>query len=305
MLDLGWTEILMIGVIAVVVIGPKDLPKAMHAMAQWMRKLRGMARDFQGQVDDMVKGTELEEVKKAAQGLNRYSVKRQISNVVDPKGQMKKALEETRRAANERSDTSSAGMATPPDAGDAVAEASIGGGVGGARRPSIEDAEPTPADDEAAVAAMRGDPPAEAAQAEQAPKRKPARRSAAASGAAAKTSGTGKAAATRSSTRASAAKPRRKPATVAAEPEADGAAPMKAEGTKPTRPAKGANGATPPAEEAALPADDVADGDPAAPESGAGSTPAGGKRRTRKPAPARRKAAGDNAPSDAAAAQGE
>ena len=102
MLDFGWTELLMIGVVAVVVIGPKDLPKAMSSLADWVRKLRGLARDFQGQVDDMVKGTELEDVKKAAQGLNKYNVKRQISSVVDPKGQMKKALEETRSAANAR-----------------------------------------------------------------------------------------------------------------------------------------------------------------------------------------------------------
>lgn len=184
MLDLGWTEILMIGIVAVVIIGPKDLPKAMHSVAEWMRKLRGMARDFQGQVDDMVKGTELEEVKKAAQGLNRYNIKRQISNVVDPKGQMKKALAETRQAVNQRvdvdassggdttgggeagsgEDTSSSGMTTPSLAGNAVAEASIGGGVGMASKlPSIEVAEPTPADDANAVAAMRGDPPAEPA----------------------------------------------------------------------------------------------------------------------------------------------
>lgn len=129
MLDFGWTELLLIAVVAVVVIGPKDLPKAMAGLADWIRKLRSMASDFQGQVDDMVKGTELEDVRKAAQGLNRYNVKRQLTNTIDPKGQMKKALEETRQAVNARVDaptpsatslaSSSEMTEAPPYAGDA------------------------------------------------------------------------------------------------------------------------------------------------------------------------------------------
>lgn len=129
MLDFGWTELLLIAVVAVVVIGPKDLPKAMAGLADWIRKLRSMASDFQGQVDDMVKGTELEDVRKAAQGLNRYNVKRQLTNTIDPKGQMKKALEETRQAVNARVDAPSPSATTiasssemteaPPPAGDA------------------------------------------------------------------------------------------------------------------------------------------------------------------------------------------
>ena len=154
MLDFGWTELLMIGVVAVVIIGPKDLPKAMSGLADWVRKLRGLARDFQGQVDDMVKGTELEDVKKAAQGLNRYNVKRQISNVVDPKGQMRKALDETRNAANARLKETRqiAADATAADTGKAA------GALGDSATPSIGGGESGSAlaDDPVAVSTMGG-----------------------------------------------------------------------------------------------------------------------------------------------------
>jgi sec-independent protein translocase protein TatB len=130
MFDIGWTEIMLIGVVAVVVIGPKDLPKAMADLAGWVKKLRGLATDFRGQVNDMVKGTELEEVTKAAKGLNRYNVQRQLTSTIDPQGQIKKALEETRQAANARPEAaavptiaSSSGMveAGSADSGAALA----------------------------------------------------------------------------------------------------------------------------------------------------------------------------------------
>ena len=148
MLDFGWTELLLIAIVAVVVIGPKDLPKAMAGLADWIRKLRGMASDFQGQVDDMVKGTELEDVKKAAQGLNRYNVKRQLTNAIDPKGQMKKALDETRQAVNARVDVPAPTLASSADMVEATTDVAVPG------------AEPGPAmiANQPAVRAIGGDP---------------------------------------------------------------------------------------------------------------------------------------------------
>lgn len=152
MLDIGWTELIMIAVIAVVVIGPKDLPKAMADLAGWVKKLRGLATDFRGQVNDMVKGTELEEVAKAAKGLNRYNVTRQLTNTVDPQGQIKKALEETRQAANAR-----------PAAAAAAATAASSSGLVEAAEPAA-DAGPAPesgavvAANPTAVRAMSGEP---------------------------------------------------------------------------------------------------------------------------------------------------
>ena len=47
MFDISWTEFLLIGIVALIVIGPKELPTVMRTMGQWTRKVRSMAADFQ------------------------------------------------------------------------------------------------------------------------------------------------------------------------------------------------------------------------------------------------------------------
>lgn len=51
MFDIGWTELLIIGVVALIVVGPKDLPKMFRTLGQFMGKARGMAREFQRAMD--------------------------------------------------------------------------------------------------------------------------------------------------------------------------------------------------------------------------------------------------------------
>ena len=66
MLDIGWTEMLVIAAVAIVVIGPKDLPRALRTAGQFIGKARGMARDFQRHVDDMVRESELDDLRQKA-----------------------------------------------------------------------------------------------------------------------------------------------------------------------------------------------------------------------------------------------
>ena len=55
MLDIGWSELLLIGVVALIVVGPKDLPRMFHALGRFTAKARGMAREFQRAMDDAAK----------------------------------------------------------------------------------------------------------------------------------------------------------------------------------------------------------------------------------------------------------
>lgn len=64
MFDIGLPEMLVIGVLALIVVGPKDLPKTIKMVTTWIRKARMMARDFQSGVDEMVRESELGDVKK-------------------------------------------------------------------------------------------------------------------------------------------------------------------------------------------------------------------------------------------------
>jgi sec-independent protein translocase protein TatB len=60
----GYSELFVLGLIAVLVIGPKDLPKVMRMIGQTSRKLKGMAREFQGHVDQAMRDTGMDEIKK-------------------------------------------------------------------------------------------------------------------------------------------------------------------------------------------------------------------------------------------------
>ena len=67
MLDIGWTEMLLIGAIAVVVVGPRDLPKMLTAVGRWVRKARSAVRELQTGIEDMARESELDEVKRTVE----------------------------------------------------------------------------------------------------------------------------------------------------------------------------------------------------------------------------------------------
>jgi sec-independent protein translocase protein TatB len=64
MFDIGWSELLLIGIVTLIVIGPKELPSALRTMGQWMTKVRRMANEFQNQFQDAIREAELAELKK-------------------------------------------------------------------------------------------------------------------------------------------------------------------------------------------------------------------------------------------------
>ena len=71
MFDIGSTELLLIVIVAVVVIGPKDLPRALYKVGQILGKARGMARHFRTGIDAMVREAELEDLEKKWAEQNR------------------------------------------------------------------------------------------------------------------------------------------------------------------------------------------------------------------------------------------
>jgi sec-independent protein translocase protein TatB len=69
MFDIGWGELVVIGVVALIVIGPKELPGLLRTLGQGMAKLRAMASDFQHQFNDAMREAELEDLRKEAEKL--------------------------------------------------------------------------------------------------------------------------------------------------------------------------------------------------------------------------------------------
>jgi sec-independent protein translocase protein TatB len=64
MLDIAPTELLLVAIVALLVIGPKDLPRVMRHVGRWVGRARGMARHFRSGFDTMVREAELEEMEK-------------------------------------------------------------------------------------------------------------------------------------------------------------------------------------------------------------------------------------------------
>ena len=64
MFDIAPTELVIVALVALVVIGPKDLPKVMRTVGHWVGRARGMARHFRSGIDTMIRESELEEMEK-------------------------------------------------------------------------------------------------------------------------------------------------------------------------------------------------------------------------------------------------
>jgi sec-independent protein translocase protein TatB len=93
MFDIGWSEMLVILVVALVVIGPRDLPKVARQVGRWTGKARAMAREFQRSFDDMAREAELEEIKAGLQKMNPASLESTIRDTVDPDRKLEQALD--------------------------------------------------------------------------------------------------------------------------------------------------------------------------------------------------------------------
>jgi len=119
MFDFSWSELLVIALVALVVIGPKDLPRVLRAAGKWAAKARTVAREFQSSIDQMIRESELEEVRKEVEKVAATDIGHEIEQSVDPKGELSGSLRppELPDASNNHADASET---SGPDGGDAV-----------------------------------------------------------------------------------------------------------------------------------------------------------------------------------------
>ncbi len=93
MFDIGWQELFIVAVLALLVIGPKDLPRALRTMGKWVRKARVMARDFQGGLDDVMREAELDGVKDQLVSASGLDIGKEIENTIDPTGDISRDMD--------------------------------------------------------------------------------------------------------------------------------------------------------------------------------------------------------------------
>ena len=92
MFDFAWSELALIGIVAMVLIGPKDMPVAIKAVKDMIRKARAMAAEFQTHVDEMVRDADLKDVRDSFNEIRNFDIKGQLEKVVDGDGKIRDAF---------------------------------------------------------------------------------------------------------------------------------------------------------------------------------------------------------------------
>jgi len=94
MFDFAWSEMLVVGVVALVVIGPKDLPQALRAAGRMVGKARGIANEFRQHWEDAMREAELDELRRKAEALTGVGdLKSAVQSVLDPKDEIAAAMQ--------------------------------------------------------------------------------------------------------------------------------------------------------------------------------------------------------------------
>src|SRR3954447_19457180 len=92
MFDFAWSEIALIAVVALIAIGPKDMPVAMRAVSGWIKKARRMAAEFQTHVDEMMREADLSEVRSSINAIRDFDFRNEIEKTIDADGSIRSAF---------------------------------------------------------------------------------------------------------------------------------------------------------------------------------------------------------------------
>ena len=94
MFDFAWSEIALVGVVALIAIGPKDMPGAIKAIADLVKKARRMAGEFQGHVDEMMREADLGDVRTSLNQIRNFDIRGEIERHIDADGSISRTINE-------------------------------------------------------------------------------------------------------------------------------------------------------------------------------------------------------------------
>jgi len=123
MFDIGWSEMVVIALLTLIVIGPKELPRVLRTVGQWVRKAQSLAREFQRGLDDMARETDLEDAKKLLDsGRNLADPKKMVMNTLDPTGSVEEEARDLQSAMSAEAPAGDAGATAETSASEAAGE---------------------------------------------------------------------------------------------------------------------------------------------------------------------------------------
>ena len=94
MLDIGWSEMMVVAVLVLIIMGPKELPQALRTITAFVRKGKELAGEFRSGVDDLVREADLEGARDVVNSATPHSLRQSIESVVDPEQSLKKSAVE-------------------------------------------------------------------------------------------------------------------------------------------------------------------------------------------------------------------
>ena len=93
MFDIGWPELFLIAVVVLLVVGPKELPKVLRNVGTWINKAKVVTREFRTHVDDMIRESELEEVREEINTAGQMNLEAVTENTIGLQDEIQDAVE--------------------------------------------------------------------------------------------------------------------------------------------------------------------------------------------------------------------
>ena len=122
MFEIGWGELLIIGVVALIAIGPKELPTVFRTLGQWTNKLRRMASEFQSQFQEAMREAEMADLKKQVDDMTSQA---QSYASFDPVAEVRRELDSTQQQIESAMADKPAASTSPPVAAEPSAAPAI------------------------------------------------------------------------------------------------------------------------------------------------------------------------------------
>ena len=94
MFDIGWQELFLIGLVTILVVGPKEIPRVLRTVVAAVRKVRGLANDFQRSIDELARETELDQIRQDLEKNAKLELERELEESIDPTGGMSESVKE-------------------------------------------------------------------------------------------------------------------------------------------------------------------------------------------------------------------
>ena len=114
MFDIGWSEMAVVALIALLVIGPKELPNTLRMVGRWTRKAKSLTREFRSGFDEMIREAELEDVRKTVEAAKSSTIEKSVKDAIDPTGWVDKSLKDAAKVAKADPPSDGSSSKDPP-----------------------------------------------------------------------------------------------------------------------------------------------------------------------------------------------